>query len=127
MKLLAFTSASIALAAFLAGCSTKAPQASVAPAGTVPYDILITANGSGARVTVNGEDMGNTPLHLKVYGDRDGSFHDYGSYSFLVSAHPLTSDQFVQTRVFATNRNTAGGDAIPQAIQFDMYHSPTGR
>jgi hypothetical protein len=91
------------------------------PAGlTTPHDILITANGGGARITVNGQEMGHTPLHIKVYGDRDGTFHDFGSYSCRIMAYPWDSNQFVQLRVFATNRNAGGGDPIPEAVHFDL-------
>ena len=120
MKTKVFLTLTTALYLILIGCKSTPQTAGSGPDGTIPHDILVTANGSGATITVNGQEMGHTPLHVKTYGDRDGTFHDFGSYSFLIMAYPSDSHEFVQRQVFATNRNAGGGDTIPEAVHFDL-------
>jgi len=88
------------------------------------YDVLIEASLPGARIQANGEDVGETPVHLKIFGDPDGTFHDFGSYYYIVKALPLTTNQFVQTRVFHTGHMLSPEDHIPQRIYFDLNQRP---
>jgi hypothetical protein len=69
---------------------------------------------------VNGNLVGNTPLHLKIFGNRNGTFHDFGSYYYILRAYPVTTNQFQQIRVFGTGRDYTRQDLIPQHIYFDM-------
>ena len=105
---------------FLAGCETIPPGAERGPHGTMAYDVLVEASEPGARIEANGENIGNAPLHLKIFGDTDGTFHDFGSYFYIVRAFPLTTNQYVQTRVFRTGRGFTPEDQIPKRIYFDM-------
>src|SRR5712671_5328964 len=84
----------LAVAAFLTGCETIPPGAERGPHGTMAYDVLVEANEPGVRIEANGEYIGNTPVHLKIFGDPDGTFHDFGSYFYIVRALPLTTNQF---------------------------------
>jgi hypothetical protein len=67
---------------------------------------------------------GNTPVHLKIFGDPDGTFHDFGSEFYVIRALPLTTNQFAQTRLFGTGRWFGPEDRIPQQIYFDMNQPP---
>src|SRR5436309_12504375 len=96
--------AGIVAAGLLAGCQTIPPGAERGPHGTMAYDVLIEASEPGARIEANGANIGNAPVHLKIFGDPDGTFHDFGSYFYIVRAFPLTTNQYVQTRVFRTGR-----------------------
>jgi hypothetical protein len=107
-------------AIFLAGCQTLPPGAEPGPRGTMAYDVLVEASEPGARIEANGEDMGNTPVHIKIFGDPDGTFHDFGSPYYLVRALPLTTNQFEQVRYFGTGQWFGPEDRIPQQIHFDM-------
>jgi hypothetical protein len=119
-KRLALTVAAAALA-LLVGCATPPPDnLEHGPHGTVAYDVAIDATAPGARIEANGQIVGQTPLHLKIFGDKDGTFHDFGSYYYIVRALPLETNQFVQTRVFRTGRYFTPEDQIPQQIFFDM-------
>lgn len=105
----------------LAGCVTPPPDnLEHGPHGTIAYDVTVDASPPGARVEANGEIIGQTPLHLKIFGDKDGTFHDFGSYYYIVRGLPLTTNQYVQTRVFQTGRHFTPEDHIPQQIFFDM-------
>jgi hypothetical protein len=111
----------ILAAMLLPGCQTPLPpDVERGPAGTVAYEVLIEASPPGARIEANGEVIGEAPLRLKIFGDRDGTFHDFGSPHYVVRALPLTTNQYVQTRVFGTGRFFGPEDRIPERIYFDM-------
>ncbi|HMC26256.1 MAG TPA: hypothetical protein VKM56_00535 [Verrucomicrobiae bacterium] len=116
--------ASAAVGSFVAGCQTVPPGAERGPHGTMAYDVLIDASAPGARVEANGEDVGATPVHIKIFGDPDGTFHDFGSYNYVVRALPVTTNQFEQVRVFQTGHMMTPEDRIPQQIYFDMNKPP---
>jgi hypothetical protein len=121
MKTKLFLIEGLAGALLLAGCGTPIPPgAERGPDGTMAYDVLIEASEPGARIEVNGANIGETPVHLKVFGDPDGTFHDFGSFSYIVRAFPVTTNQYEQTRVFATGHLLTPEDHIPQRIFFDM-------
>jgi hypothetical protein len=110
-----------AAAGLFAGCETVPPPGTErGPHGTITYDVLVEASAPGARIEANGEPLGNTPLHLKVFGDKDGTFHDFGSEYYVIRALPLATNQFAQTRWFGTGRWFGPEDHIPQSIYFDM-------
>src|SRR5947208_13851278 len=90
------------LALILAGCSTVPPGAERGPNGTMAYDVLIEASEPGAQIEANGQMIGNAPVHLKIFGDPDGTFHDFGSYYYVVRALPLATNQYPQVRMFRT-------------------------
>jgi hypothetical protein len=113
-----------ALAGLLTGCQTVPPGVERGPHGTVAYDILVEASEPGARIEANGEYVGNTPVHLKVFGDRDGTFHDFGNYDYVIQALPLATNQFAQVRAYGTGRGWTHADAIPQRVYFDMNQKP---
>jgi hypothetical protein len=120
MKNILMPAATAAAAIFLAGCETIPPGAERGPNGTMAYDVLIEASEPGARIEANGEPIGNAPIHLKIFGDADGTFHDFGSDYYVVRALPVVTNQFEQTRVFGTGRWFSPEDRIPQRIYFDM-------
>ncbi|MDB6125757.1 MAG: hypothetical protein JWQ71_4750 [Pedosphaera sp.] len=121
---LIFTAAGMTAALLFAGCQSIPPGAERGPNGTMAYDVLVDASAPGARIRANGADMGNTPVHLKIYGDPDGTFHDFGSYAYVVEALPLTTNQFAQTRYFQTGHLMTPEDHIPPQIYFDMNQPP---
>lgn len=117
--------ASLAFALFLAGCATPIPPgAERGPQGTMAYDVLIEASSPGVRIEANGAYIGDTPIHLKIYGDPDGTFHDFGSYNYVIRALPVATNQFAQVRVFQTGHMMAGEDTIPSRVYFDMNQPP---
>src|SRR5437016_9905299 len=89
-------------AVLLAGCQSLPPGAEPGPDGTMAYYVQIEATQPGARIEVNGDNVGNTPVRLKIFGDPDGTFHDFGSEYYVIRALPLTTNQFPQVRMFGT-------------------------
>ena len=104
----------------LVGCETVPPGTERGPHGTIAYDVLVEASEPGARIEAEGNHVGNTPVHLKIFGDRDGTFHDFGDFQYVIQAFPLTTNQFAQVRAFGTGRAFSPEDRIPQHIYFDM-------
>src|SRR5262245_36985932 len=100
MKKYLILAGSIACLAWFSGCDTIPPGAERGPHGTMAYLVPIESSEPGVRIEANGAFVGNTPLTLKIFGDPDGTFHDFGSYEYVVQAFPLNTNQFVQTAVF---------------------------
>src|SRR4051794_8135222 len=119
-----WTLASLAVALLLVGCQSIPPGAERGPDHTMAYDVLVDASTPGARIEANGQDMGQTPVHIKIFGDPDGTFHDFGSFYYVVRALPIATNQFMQTRLFGTGHLLNPEDHIPAKIYFDM-NQPT--
>lgn len=115
----------LGVAGFLTGCNTIPPGAERGPDGTMAYAVQIEASEPGVPIEANGERIGNAPVTLKIFGDTDGTFHDFGSYYYIVRALPLHTNQFVQTAVFRTGRWFTPEDRIPRRIYFDMNQPPS--
>lgn len=119
MKYLLFTGCAV-LAGLFTGCQSIPPGVERGPHGTVAYDVTVEASQPGARIEANGEYVGNTPVHLKVFGDRDGTFHDFGNFEYVIQASPLATNQYSQVRAYGTGRGWSQADKIPQRVYFDM-------
>ena len=109
-----------AAALVLVGCQSLPPGAEPGPHGTMAYNVPVEASAPGARIEVNGQDVGEAPVNIKIFGDPDGTFHDFGSYYYVVKAFPVSTNQFAQTRVFRTGHMLTPEDHIPGKIYFDM-------
>jgi len=114
----------LAVMGLLTGCETLPPGTERGPDGTIAYNVLIEASEPGVKIQANGQDVGVTPLTLKIWGDRDGTFHDFGSYYYIIEAFPLHTNQFVQTAMFRTGHLFTPEDYIPRRIYFDMNKPP---
>jgi hypothetical protein len=89
------------------------------------YNVLIEASEPGAKIEANGQIVGEAPLQLKIFGDPDGTFHDFGSDFYVVRALPLTTNQYAQLRLFGTGRWFGPPESrIPERIYFDMNEKP---
>ncbi len=107
-------------------CTTpEGPEREKGPDGTVAYLVPIDSSEPGARIEVNGESMGSTPITLKIFGDRDGTFHNFGSYEFVVRAFPPGPNRPAVTKIYHTGALMAQEDKIPQRISFDFGAKPT--
>lgn len=120
MKCISILTAIAPVVLLAAGCASLPPGAEPGPDGTMAYDVLIDASAPGARIVANGQAIGHTPVHLKIFGDTDGTFHNFGSYYYVIRAFPLTTNQFEQSRVFRTGGILLPQDRIPSQIYFDM-------
>lgn len=112
--------AGLTAALVLVGCQSLPPGAEPGPHHTMAYNVTVDASPPGARIEVNGQDVGQTPVQIKIFGDPDGTFHDFGSYYYVVKAFPLSTNQYAQTRFFRTGHLLTPEDHIPSKIYFDM-------
>jgi len=110
------------LGLLLAGCSTppSAEQAERGPDGTIAYRVEIEASEPGVRIEANNDYVGKAPMTLTIHGDKDGTFHNFGSQEYVIRAFPLSTNQAVQTKVFRTGGWFSQEDQIPKRIYFDM-------
>jgi hypothetical protein len=115
---------SVGLVALVTGCESVPPGVERGPHGTIAYDVLVESSPPGVRIAANGEDVGVTPLTLRIFGDKDGTFHDFGAYEYVVQAYPADTNQYLQTRVFQTGRMFTPQDTIPRQIFFEMHQPP---
>jgi len=112
---------------FVTGCQTTPPPSDGVergPHGTIAYDVLVEASEPGARIEADGQIIGDAPVHLKIFGDKDGTFHDFGSDFYVVRGLPLETNQYPQVAMFGTGRWFGPEDRIPRRIYFDMNQRP---
>ena len=104
----------------LAGCTTDGQKPEKGKEGTIAYLVEVESSDPGARVEVNNEYVGKTPMSLKIFGDRDGTFHNFGSYHYTITAYPVRPGQQPQTKDFRTGGWFTAEDRIPKKIYFDF-------
>ena len=108
----------------VAGCSTTPTSDGSAvergPDGTIAFTILVESSEPGVRIEANKDYVGTTPLELKVFGDKDGTFHYFGNPHYIIQAFPVKEGQFRQTKIFKTGDWFTGEDKIPKRVYFDM-------
>ena len=120
------TLALIAIGALIVtGCATTDGQKpEKGPGGTIAYLVEIESSESGARVEANNEEVGKTPMTLKIFGDKDGTFHNFGSYHYTITAYPVMAGQQSQTKDFRTGGWFTAEDKIPKKLFFDFGRVP---
>ena len=85
----------------------------------------VQASREGISVETNNVFAGKAPLTVKVFGDKGGTFHNFGAPQYVVRAVPAMTNAFVPTQRFKTGTKSTPGDKIPGVIFFDMDR-PTG-
>jgi hypothetical protein len=116
----------VSLMCLFVGCATYPPNAERGPQGTMAYFVEIECSEPGVRIEANDDYIGKAPLTLKIFGDRDGTFHNFGSSDYIIRAFPLSTNQFIQTKVFRTGGWFSQEDKIPSRIYFDMNQRTSG-
>lgn len=107
------------------GCGTSAPNTERGPERTVAQYVKVESSVPGVSIETNNVFAGKTPLTLVVFGDAPGTFHNFGKPQFVLRALPLSTNQFLQTKVFRAGKGSAPGDSIPGLVFFDMSQ-PSG-
>jgi len=103
------------------GCATGSKSTSErGPDGTIAYKVEVESSTLGVRIEVNDDYVGKTPLTITIYGDKDGTFHNFGSKDFVIRAFPEGTNQFIQTKLFRTGGWFSEEDRVPKRIYFDM-------
>jgi hypothetical protein len=112
------TCAIVIVALFLTACSST--NSEKGPQGTIAYYVDVESSEPGVRIEVNNDYIGRTPLKLKIFVDRDGTFHNFGMDDYVIEAFPEKTNQFKQLKVFRTGRWFQQEDRIPSRVYFDM-------
>jgi hypothetical protein len=111
----------------LCGCATSTnPKAEHGPGGTIAYKVEVESSTPGVRIEVNDDYIGKTPLTLTIFGDKDGTFHNFGAKDYIIRAFPVATNQFPQTKVFRTGGWFSDEDRIPSRIYFEMEQQGSG-
>jgi len=126
MKRIQSLAATIAFTTFIAGCASGPPRAEHGPQGTVAYMVQVESSEPGARIEVNSDFVGKTPMTLKIWGDKDGTFHNFGSQEYIIRVYPVSTNQFVQTKAFRTGGWFSQEDKIPSRLYFDLNEKSSG-
>jgi len=88
--------------------------------GTIAYYIEIESEPPGQRIEVDHDYIGRTPIRYKIFGDPDGTFHNWGQYEVLIEALPDSTNLFPQSKLFRTGGWWSPEDKIPSRIYFNM-------
>ena len=110
----------------IAGCQSSSPDAETGPQHTEAFYIHVESSRPGVTIETNHVVAGQTPLTLKIFGDIPGLFHQFDSPDFVISALPLNTNEFAQTKVFKTGTHSHPGDRIPGVIFFNMSERTGG-
>ena len=125
MKTIITSTLTLGAVLVLAGCATSTAQKPErGPEGTIAYHVEIESSEPDARIEANNEDIGKTPTTLKIFGDKDGTFHNFGSYHYTITAYPVRPGQQSQTKDFRTGGWFTPEDRIPKKIFFDFGPVP---
>jgi hypothetical protein len=116
----------LAVAIVMVGCASYPPNAERGPQGTMAYYVQIESSEPGVRIEANNDYIGKAPCTLKIFGDRDGTFHNFGSYEYIIRAFPLNTNQYIQTKVFRTGGWFSQEDKVPSHLYFDMNQKTSG-
>lgn len=118
MNIISAAVTTLAFAA-LAGCATT-PNAEKGPNRTIAYYMQVKSSTPGITIETNNVYAGQTPLTLMIFGDRDGTFHNFGCAEYTIRALPLNTNQFLQTQTFRTTSKSSPGARIPGLVFFEM-------
>lgn len=89
----------------------------------VPHKILIESDPPGARVELNQEYIGITPLEYTLLGGHNHAFSDNAT-RYVFRGNPVAPGQYVQEKSFHSGEHH---DIIPKRIFFDLRLAPAGR
>ena len=82
--------------------------------------VQIETSEPGARIEANGNDVGPSPVTIKIFGDKDGTFHNFGSKEYTIKAYPAKAGQHLQTKTYYTGGWFSREDMVPSKVYFDM-------
>ena len=112
------------VALLTSGCATPASRSTAersterGPDGTVAYYVPVESSEPDTKIEVNYEMVGTAPLKLKIWGDTDGTFHNFASYDYIVRAYPARQGLAPQIKHFRCGGLFQQEDIIPSKIVF---------
>jgi hypothetical protein len=116
-----FRASVLLVVVYLGGCGTPdAPNTEKGPQNTIAYNVPIESNLPGTKIEVNYTVIGTAPVTVKIFGDRDGTFHNFGNDEYTVRAYPPDTNYYPQTKIFKTGAFSIKDDQIPRKIAFNF-------
>ena len=98
--------------------------------GLTKFPIAIDSDPRGARIEVNNDYIGVTPVTYRIAGNGDRSFN--GNWvqgpmiEFVASPPSGATNLFVVTKSFHPSAFFQQGDHIPENMFFDLHQKPEG-
>lgn len=117
----------VAVTLIILGCASEEARKARpehGPQGTIAFIVQVEASEPGVKIEANGDYLGAAPTTVKIFGDKDGTFHNFGNPNYTIKAIPARPGQRVQTKVFGTGGWFAREDRIPTRIYFEMQWEP---
>jgi hypothetical protein len=108
-----------AVVVMLASCSST-PAGDKGADGTTAFYVQVQASREGVTIETNNAFAGKAPMTLRLFGDKDGTFRNFGAPDYVVRALPGSTNAFIPTQVFKTGNKSSPGDRIPGLIFLDM-------
>jgi hypothetical protein len=97
-------------------------------AGLPKFTTAIDSDPQGARIDVNGDYIGMTPVSYAVQGNADRSFNGAwvqgGNIVFTATPPYDQTNLYVQKKSFSPSAFFKQGDHIPERMFFDMHVKP---
>jgi hypothetical protein len=110
----------VACLMIFSSCSSLPENAERGPDGTIAYYVEIEASEPDVRIEANDDYLGKAPLTWKLFADPDGTFHNFGSFEYIVRATSSGVPKKVQTKVFRAGGWFREEDRVPKKLFFDM-------
>lgn len=109
----------VLISGIVCGCSTP-KGVERGRSGTIAHTIQVEASEPGVKIETDGEYVGTAPTTIKIFGDKDATFHNFGIGTVVIRAIPSKAGQSVQEKVFHTGGWFNPDERIPKRIYFEM-------
>ena len=109
----------LSLTLLLSGCELMETLKEEPSYSVVPFSVKIISEPSGAKVEVNDNYIGKTPITVKLVGWK--STRTFARRHTIV-AHPVRAGGYTQSKTFSGwhEPSHSRGDTIPKKIYFNM-------
>jgi hypothetical protein len=88
------------------------------PHGSWGHPVEVLTSTPGSKIEVNKEYIGDSPLTIVIYGERDGVFHR--DMDYMIRAYPVKPGQTLQWKFFTGIEGGPRAERIPKKIYFDL-------
>jgi hypothetical protein len=106
----------------LTGCTLFAPDPNKPKPirglyGTWGFEVLVETKPPGAKIEVNGDTVGISPLKVMLFAEHDREVHH--NLPYIIIAYPTAPGDFQQ--IIRFHRDSMFNRYIPTNIYFDMH------
>lgn len=88
------------------------------PHGSWGHPVEVVTSDPGSKIEVNKEYIGDSPLTIILYGERDGAFRR--DMDYIIRAYPVRPGQNLQWKYYTGAAGGPRADRVPKKIYFDL-------